>query len=186
VFTSGPPQAERPARLALRRRIPQRLKRLIKRLMPGVFTSGSPQAEQLAQQEWNALLDPHATAIVYQSPVALHRSVGLDVTARVRLPAATVRQKFQAPLLRPVLDFAEVFFREADTITFHDPLAATTLFDPAICRFERGAVAVELTDEARLGQTRWTPGGPGAPHEVALGVDAERFFEHYFAVLNGV
>jgi hypothetical protein len=45
-------------------------------------------------------------------------------------------------------------------------------------------VEVELASERLLGLTHWTPGGPDAPHEVALEVDAGRFFEHYFSVLG--
>jgi inosine-uridine nucleoside N-ribohydrolase len=119
--------------------IPKLLKRLV--LMCGVYTDRLPGVGPL---EWNAIGDPHATAIVFQSPAQFHRLIGLDVTSQVRLPALEVRQKFQAGLLRPVLDFAEVWFRNIDTITFHDPLAATTIFDDQICSFERGQVDVEL------------------------------------------
>jgi inosine-uridine nucleoside N-ribohydrolase len=134
--------------------------------------------------EWNALLDPHATAIVYRAPVRIHRSIGLDVTMRVTMDAAQVRERFQTRLLRPVLDFAEVWFQHTDKITFHDPLAATTIFDPSICTFERGNVQTELTAEQRMGQTVWMPGGDSPRHEVALGVSTERFFEHYFGVVR--
>ncbi len=158
--------------------IPSLLKALV--MMCGVFTNHPPGGGQL---EWNALLDPHATAIVYKHAVKIHRSVGLDVTRRVTLPAAQVRQAFKSDLLRPVLDFAEIWFQERQTITFHDPLAATTLFDEKICRFERGRVRVELLDPELNGLTRWTPGSDG-PHEAALDVDAERFFQHFFAVFE--
>jgi purine nucleosidase len=144
-------------------------------LMCGHFSPG-------AGREWNAMGDPHATAIVYQAAVPTHRSVGLDVTMQVRLPADQVRARFTPRLLRPVLDFAEIWFREQHTITFHDPLAATTLFDERICTFEPGNVSVELSDPEALGQTRWQAGGTPARHAVALQVDAARFFEHYFSV----
>jgi len=140
--------------------------------------------------EWNARLDPHATAIVYRTNVATHRSVGLDVTTRVVMDAESVRQRFQHPhkrqLLRPVLDFAEVWFKNPHSpgIMFHDPLAATTIFDDRICSFERGSVEVELDDARQKGRTRWTPGGSAAKHEVALDVDSEQFFEHYFSVFE--
>ena len=155
--------------------IPYLLKRLV--LMCGVFTDRLPGVGPL---EWNAIGDPHATAIVYKSPVAIHRSIGLDVTRQVKLPASEVRRKFQNGLLRPVLDFAEVWFRSADTITFHDPLAAATLFDDQICTFEWGQVDVELINPQLTGMTHWTPQATG-PHEVALGVDSQRFFRYYFA-----
>src|SRR5690606_10321312 len=105
--------------------------------------------------EWNAMLDPHATAIVYAAQPPVHRSIGLDVTTQVILPASEVRARFQSPLLAPVLDFAEAWFRDRDTITFHDPLAAVTLFDEHVCQFERGAVEVELKPGNSQGRTRW-------------------------------
>jgi inosine-uridine nucleoside N-ribohydrolase len=158
--------------------IPYLLKQLV--LMCGVFTTKTVDNAL----EWNAMLDPHATAIVYRAPVPVHRSIGLDVTCRVTMPAAEVRQKFQTPLLRPVLDFAEVWFQNADKITFHDPLAATTIFDDSICTFERGNVDIEVSDEKLLGQTRWQPGAQPVRHEVALDVSDKRFFEHYFGTVK--
>jgi purine nucleosidase len=98
---------------------------------------------------------------------------------QVQMDAPEVRQRFQKGLLRPVLDFAEVWFRERPTIVFHDPLAAVTLFDDTICSFERGDVEVELLSSRTKGMTHWTP-NPQGKHEVALTVDKERFFAEYF------
>jgi inosine-uridine nucleoside N-ribohydrolase len=133
--------------------------------------------------EWNAALDPHAADIVYRAPVPLHRSIGLDVTARVQMDAQQVRERFQAPLLRPVLDFAEVWFSgNATHTTFHDPLAATTIFNDDICVFERGTVDIE-TDSKRLrGFTHFIPDHASGKHEIAVEVDADRFFKYYFEV----
>lgn len=159
--------------------IPGLLKSLV--LMCGVFTHDLPGVGLL---EWNALLDPHATAIVYRAAIGVHRSIGLDVTTQVTMDAKEVQAKFQAPLLQPVLDFAAVWFQNADLMTFHDPLAAATIFDPQICGFERGTVDVELGSEKLQGLTYWEPGGSNAPHEVALKVDRDRFIEHYFAIVR--
>lgn len=131
--------------------------------------------------EWNALNDPHAAAVVYNARPPLHRSVGLDVTLQVRMDAAEVRRRFQTPLLRPVLDMAEVWFQERPEIVFHDPLAAATIFDERICTYERGIVEVELASPRLAGLTHFTPQA-GGPHEVAATVDPDRFFEEYFAV----
>ncbi|MBI1881263.1 MAG: hypothetical protein HYR94_24040 [Chloroflexi bacterium] len=84
-------------------------------------------------------------------------------------------------LLRPVLDLAEVWFSDRDTITFHDPLAAVTIFDTQVCVFQQGTVDVELAGE---GKTYWKPGGPAGRHEVALDVNKARFFRHYFSVFS--
>lgn len=159
--------------------VPTLLKGLV--MMCGVFTDRAPGVGPL---EWNAMCDPHATAIVYQTPVRMHRSVGLDVTCRVQMDAQEVRERFRADLLRPVLDFAEFWFREREAIIFHDPLAAATIFDDRICAFERGSVEVELANEQVRGMTRWMPGRRDGQHEVALDVSSERFFEHFFSVFE--
>jgi len=156
--------------------IPKLLKGLV--LMCGVFTN---KLAGVGPLEWNAMLDPTATAIVYRAVVKIHRSIGLDATTQVTMAAPEVRQRFQIPLLRPVLDFAEVWFGHADRITFHDPLAAVTIFDGTVCGFERGTVEVELKSERLAGLTHWKA-DPEGVHEVALMVDQQRFFDRYFSV----
>jgi inosine-uridine nucleoside N-ribohydrolase len=151
--------------------IPTLLKGLV--MMAGVFDN--------QHLEWNAMLDPHASEIIYRTNIIRHRSVGLDVTKQVTLPADEVRQRFKAPLLQPVLDFADVWFDEHEMITFHDPLAATTIFDEKICKFQRGQVEIELQDGELLGQTKWKPVKTGR-HQIAKTVNQDRFFEHYFGV----
>jgi purine nucleosidase len=160
--------------------IPSLLQSLV--MMCGVFTN---RLAGVGPLEWNAMLDPHATAIVYRKMAAVGkevvcRSIGLDVTCQVTMPAAEVRSKFTAPLLQPVLDFAEVWFRRVDKITFHDPLAGVTIFDDRVCQFTRGQVDVELASPRLAGLTHWQA-ERGGSHEVALEVNPQRFFEHYFS-----
>lgn len=156
--------------------IPALLKGLV--MMVGLFGN---KAAGYSPLEWNALVDPHATAIVYQTPVAQHRSIGLDVTTRVTMTKDEVRARFTAPLLRPVLDFADVWFQHTGGITYHDPLAAAVVFRPEICTFTRGTVQVELTSPALAGYNHWRA-DPNGPHEVALEVDKQAFFAEYFSV----
>jgi purine nucleosidase len=151
--------------------IPGMLRSLV--LMGGCFTSDPPRGE------WNIICDPPAADAVYRAAAPLHRSIGLDVTLKVQMEAHEVRGRFRHPLLLPVLDFAEVWFAQRPEITFHDPLAAATIFDPQICRFARGQVTT-LLDSEPAGITGWEMGAAG-PHEVALEVDAPGFFEHFFA-----
>ncbi len=161
---------------ALDPEIPYLLKELV--LMCGVFVP--ERAHRAGALEWNAKLDPHATAIVYNSPVDIHRSIGLDVTTHVVMDAPEVRERFDIPRLRPVLDFAEVWFRTRPAITFHDPLAAVAVFSPKVVTFEQGHVTVDYTTPERLGQTRWQPGA--GPHAVAATVDSAKFFDEFFGV----
>ena len=82
--------------------------------------------------------------------------------------------------------FANVWFEHRDHIIFHDPLAGAILFDDHICRFEKGTVQVELMSEKLRGMTFWTsekklPVIAQPRHEIALEVDPERFFNHYFS-----
>lgn len=157
--------------------IPALLRRLV--LMCGRFLG--PAAGSDAGAEWNARCDPHATSIVYAARPREHRSIGLDVTLRVSISADEARRRFDHGLLRPVRDLAEVWFRKADRIVFHDPLAAVSLLAPEVCRFARGTVGVDLAAEP--GKTGWTP-SPDGPHEVAVEVDPARFLEVFFGAFG--
>lgn len=159
--------------------IPRLLKSLV--LMCGQFFGRSPGRGPV---EWNASCDPHAAAIVYRSTVASHRSHGLDVTHQVTMPANEVRGRFQTPLLQPVAAFAEVFFQRRAEITFHDPLAAATIFDDNICSFATGNAEVEIESRQLAGFMHWQADDAAGRHEVADTVDSERFFAHYFSVFN--
>ena len=62
--------------------------------------------------------------------------------------AKQAQERFQCELLRPVLDFSQIWFeRVIDKITFHDPLSAGTIFDDQICDFEKGDVQIEMKNE---------------------------------------
>lgn len=131
--------------------------------------------------EMNALIDPHATAIVYQARPPIHRSVGIDMTHRVTMPIKTFRERFTSPLQQPILDMSKYWISERTEVTFHDPLAALTIFNPKICSFERGEITVELASEHLNGYTYWKK-DPEGPHEWAATVDTDKFFEEYFSV----
>lgn len=152
--------------------IPSLLKGLV--MMCGVFEEDG--------REWNAMLDPHAASIVYQTDIPHHRSIGLDVTQQVTMPAEEVRKRFQGSFLQPVLDLAEVWFREENEITFHDPLAAATIFQSGICQFKRGKVNVEVYKPDELGKTHWDTDISG-PHEIAGMVKPVAFFDHFFSTV---
>lgn len=157
--------------------VPRLLRSLVQ--MGGVFIPdpGGP--------EWNMHCDPHAAARVYAAPVPVHRSVGLDVTTRVRMDADSFVRRCAGPLLRPVADMAGAWFAERPDVTFHDPLAAATLFDPGLCAFAPGQVTVSRDGGPAAGMTTWREGAGAGPHEVAVDVRPQAFLEHYFSVMEG-
>lgn len=155
-------------------------------LLEGFVMMGGAFGEDMPAQwkvEWNVAGDPLASEITYKAPVRLHRSLGLNVTQQVVMPAEEVRKQFTAPLLRPVMDMAEIWFAQFyQSITFHDPLAAATIFDPDLCSYQQGTVKVDTVDVP--GKTIWQPGGSNAPHQVAIKVDADRYFDHFFRIVG--
>lgn len=164
--------------------IPALIKRIV--LMCGVFTGGMAHHGP-GSREWNALLDPIATAIVFRHAVpASLLSIGLDVTEQCVMPKEECRERFTRAggALAFVLKMAEVWFTHTPKITFHDPLAATVLFDETICTLERGTVSVWINDDPLYGMTRWAKDANGQ-HEIAVGVGTQRFFARYFAVTGG-
>lgn len=157
--------------------LPSLLKRIV--LMNGSFE----HKLNVGYNEWNSLNDPYATAVVYRAQAPVHRSIGLDVTMQVQMKASEVEARFTHPLLQPVKDFASVWFSHADLMTFHDPLAAATIFDEGICGYTRGRVEIELASRQLMGVTHFVPDENG-PHEIATTVDRERFLDHYFSVFQ--
>lgn len=163
--------------------IPRLLKQVV--LMCGVFTGRAGQGP--GAREWNALVDPLACALVFRhaAPGSL-LSVGLDVTTLCKMPADECRRRFTQAggALGVVGQMAETWFKHAPHIVFHDPLAATLLFEPEICSYA-GGIVTTVTEEGPLaGLTRWTLGGSDEqrPHRIASLVDPEKFFAHYFGV----
>ncbi len=159
--------------------IPAMLKQLV--LMSGVYTT---RVAGCPVREWNTMLDPHASAVVYRAPVRPHTSIGLDVTLRCTLDAAICRARLRGGPLDVVADMAEVWFRHAGQITFHDPLAATVIFQPDLCTYEEGTVEIELLSRRVAGMAHWDPHSVEKPHRIAVDVDADRFFAHYFDVVG--
>lgn len=123
--------------------------------------------------EWNIRNDPEAAAIVFGAPVPHLRAVGIDVTRQVFLSGA----QFRADIDGMLLEFAEPWLRRRDRVTFHDPLAAATIFKP-FCGYEKGTVKV-----IGNGQTTFVPSEDG-PHEVAISVAAPEFVTHLMGHLT--
>jgi inosine-uridine nucleoside N-ribohydrolase len=150
-------------------------------MMIGQFYDPSASNKKIA--EWNAHCDPAAASVVYATDAPIHASVGLDVTLQVAMDSSEVRDHFQHPLLRPVLEMSEVWFSERPRLNFHDPLAAVALFDNAVCEYENGTAMIQRSEHRDDGITDWDPDAKG-PHRVGVTVDAARFFDSYFSVFD--
>jgi inosine-uridine nucleoside N-ribohydrolase len=154
-------------------------------LLRGLVIMGGSFEEDSASErvEWNIAGDPLASQITYKASVRMHRSLGLNVTQQVMMSAEEVRKRFTAPLLRPVVDMAEIWFAQFfPFITFHDPLTAAAIFAPEVCSYQQGTVSVD--NEDKPGRTIWQPGNAGSPHEVAMNVDVDRYFQHFFEIVG--
>lgn len=158
--------------------IPSLIKGLVS--MCGVFADRFPETDEV---EWNVQWDAYATHKVCESAVASHKFVGLDVTRDITMDIKQFLKKMPPEWRKLILALTEASSGPKDTITFHDPLAATTIFDKQICLFKKGLVTVELTGD-RIGKTRFSPSIPFAKHEVALEVDKARFFKSYFSAFS--
>jgi purine nucleosidase len=126
-------------------------------------------------QEWNTSCDPLASRIVFEADVPELAAFGLDVTLQCRMPAAECRARLRGGPLDMVMDMAEIWFRRQDRIVFHDPLAAVCAFEPEICNYRTGRIAM-----AGDGAGTTFEEAPGGHHRVAAEVNADRFFERYF------
>lgn len=153
-------------------------------LMCGVFTAAAGHGP--AAREWNALVDPLATALAFRYGAKRLTSVGLDVTMKCQLPRAICQERFEAAgePLKTVRAMAEIWFEHASVITFHDPLAAALVFEPGLCDLEEGEVEVLAEPGPLEGLTAFRHGDAGA-HRIATAVRPEAFFAHYFGVTGG-
>jgi purine nucleosidase len=126
--------------------------------------------------EWNCRVDATATEMVFQTEREEHMLIGLDVTRQVTLTGDEVRARFTGPLLEIVAAQAERWFIDHSIMTFHDPLAAVTVFEPDLCGFEAGRV----TSDPLSGATAFRPGT--GSDRVAKTVEPERFFDAFWSV----
>lgn len=147
-------------------------------------SAGDSGLQAKAGIEWNMYCDPHAAAIVFRSAIPHVQIVGHDVTRRVSMTEAEVRADFRSPLLLQVLDYADEFFRrDNDVLTFHDPLAGALALREELFTLQRGTIEVDLSPDHE-GMTQLVP-DVGGRHEVVCDVDAARYFEHFFQVVQG-
>ena len=130
--------------------------------------------------EWNIKNDPVAAAIVFDSGVPI-RVAGLDVTLPLKIQCTDFIQASHVKVLEPVVAYARKFLERTNDMYFHDPLVAAYLFEEDICSFKRGFVRIGIGDD--WGRSYFTEDAHGNVL-VADGVSPDRFFRHYYEVIN--
>ena len=137
--------------------------------------------------EGNILGDPHAAALVFQTPALRLTAIGLDATAPCYLPAADCRRRFHAlggPFVLVDAMAADAYARYGG-ITFHDPLTAAFAFAPSLCRTAPGRVTVDLSDtEQGMTRLRDEQDNSAGPLEIAHASDPAAFFHHFFQTVG--
>lgn len=172
--------------VALLFRLDPEIPRLIKELhiMSGVFSSTLEAGPDMPMGNWNSWLDPHACAIVYDADVPIRRTFGLNVTSQLVLTQKAQPELFkQSNVMRAVGDFGSPWLA-SHAMTFHDPLAAACLFESELCTYQSGAITVDYTNTETFGAMAFhqQQRADTVCDEIAVTVDRERFFEHYFAI----
>lgn len=160
-------------------------------LLKGLYIMGGHFVKDFAPKrlhweftEWNMRCDPVAADIVYRSDVAVNRSFGFDVTACTDLDRETAESRFTSPVLAPLTNDFEHWFSIREHMTFHDSVVAVALFELEICEYAQGLVEIETGSRYLQGFTYFDPDRENKPHEVAVGIDKNEFFERYFSVFQ--
>ncbi len=180
--------------------LPARIKGIS--LMGGSLTFGN----STPASEFNIWCDPEAAHLVFTSGIPI-KMVGLNVTRQVPATPERVAQirslgTTTTTHVADMLEFYSVRLIKEYGVGggMHDPLAVAALVDPEILRFEPMHVAVELKGEHTYGMTLCDgrhlrpenlgiPGpiglhrGAPANAEVAIAVNADRFWELFLDIL---
>ncbi len=149
-------------------------------LLKGLYVmNGYFGAEPLPEPwyNWNCWADPLASKIVFETSVAVHRVIPLEVTDRLTMKAEKARTFFMpgSHLMNAVLDFGNKWLESSKKLTLHDPLAAVSIFYPNICHFQRGNVYVETNKKDNMGETTFSADLNGNV-EAAVSVECEQFY----------
>lgn len=148
-------------------------------LLKAIYIMGGVFFDTDKKIEWNISCDPYAASIVFSSAVRNIYVCGLDVTTKVRMGKKEVIKEFEKrKILKEVLNFAEIWFREKEIITFHDPLAASILFEKKICKFKKGKVFID-----QIGATGFID-DEKSNVSVASEIDPDFFFSHFFKTID--
>jgi purine nucleosidase len=157
--------------------IPKLIKEL--HIMSGVFSDELETSMDMPVANWNSWADPHASAIVYNTKVPIHRTFGLNVTTELVLKRDERPDPFSSKIMKAVKDFGSPWLEKND-MTYHDPLAGACLFELQLCEYRRGFINVDFKNENSLGMMKFNESHAGNC-QIATAVNRNEFFEHYFS-----
>ena len=130
--------------------------------------------------EWNIKNDPIAAKILFDSKIKLTVS-GLDVTLKLLTSCKEFLDTPCADVLKPVKLYAQKFLERTNDMYFHDALAAVLLFCDDICEYKYGSIDVDLGHE--WGRTYFNEDKNGTTR-VTHSINVEKFFKHYYDIIN--
>jgi len=128
--------------------------------------------------EYNAVLDPDATRIVYETETPGLMAVDFETSLQCRMGKKEARARVQGGAFGPVADMMEVWFRTLPVVIFYDSIAASSIFEPGLVEWRSTRV--------RYRWRRTLPSISEGPHLVSVDVDQDRFKKHYFQTVKNV
>jgi purine nucleosidase len=149
--------------------------------MTGVYRDKFTSCEKWTFPEWNTRMDPEAVDIVFNAIPDNNQIIGLDITAQVYENSLEIEKMFKQYLPKIYLDFEKEWIKKTENVTFHDPLAATVIFNDKVCNFNQTTIEVELNNKKMNGMTKLTNTNKGK-HRIAVDVSRQAFFQEFYSV----
>lgn len=141
---------------------------------------------ELASQgilENNSIIDPHATNIVYRARCKDYVNICNNVSSRAVMKPEQAEKLFTHPIMQVVMSIAREWFKDEPIVSFHDAIAAVSIFHPEIFTFKRGYLDCVMDSKLLAGLTTFRE-NPNGPHKVAWTVDVDRFYDALFGVFQ--
>ncbi len=134
--------------------------------------------------EFNAVVDPHAGAIVFNSGIEM-TILPLDVTHKALFPPSHITRLREhdsviAQACAGMIDFYQQYDMDKygwEGAPMHDPCAVAYLIDPTLFSGRRMSVAMEYMNDDEMGNTYERTDGSESNATVMFDVDRERFLE---------
>lgn len=149
--------------------------------MCGLFTEPPPGYGTI---EHNIGLDPEAAARVFDAGLRPHSILGLEVTGAFEMKSEELCERLPAAAPKMLRTLLGAWAARRDTVRFHDPLAAASVFAPQLLTYRPARCRVMLDPREARGRTTAAHAGGRMPHQVAISADYNRFVQHFLEALG--